>query len=115
MVKLWTSRCRACLVLICILLEMLTGCTTLPAGTLINSSISPTKQYRVNAYLVDAGATTDFAIRAEVVDEHTGQKRNIYWNYHESEAELVWISDDTVSVNGVILNVLTDMYDFRRE
>ena len=94
---------------------MLTGCTKLPSGTLIQSSTSPTDRYRVNAYVVDGGATTDFAIRAEVVDEYTGEKRNIYWNYHESDAELFWISNDTISINGIILNVTTDMYDFRKE
>lgn len=101
-------------ILICLSLYMLTGCRRLPEGTLIKSSTSPTDRYRVNAYLVDGGATTDFAIRAEVVDEYTGKKRNIYWNYHESDADLLWISNDTININGIVLNVTTDMYDFRK-
>ena len=94
---------------------MITSCTKLPEGKLIKSSLSPTQRYRVNAYLADGGATTDFAVRCEVVNEHTGKIRNIYWNYHESDAELLWVDDETISINGIILNVITDMYDFRRE
>ena len=38
---------------------------------------------------------------------------NIYWNYHEDHAEVEWIDDETVIINGIQLNVLTEIYDFR--
>ena len=84
----------------------------LPEGTLINTSVSPDGKYTVRAYLCDGGATVDHAVRCSVTDAE-GNTRNIYWNYHESEAEIEWTDDVTVSINGIILNVETGKYDYR--
>ena len=69
----------------------------------------------MNAYRWDGGATTDTAIRGEVESLETGQKRNIYWQYHEYSAEIKWVSDEIVVFNGVTLNVKNDMYDYRKD
>lgn len=104
------------LLVLAILLFLLTSTTILlPEGELIASSTSPNGMYQVNAYLCNGGATVDQAIRAEVVTVSTGSKRNIYWKYHDYDAEIVWISDEIVSVNSITLNVLSDTYDYRKE
>ncbi|MBR6408107.1 MAG: DUF5412 domain-containing protein [Clostridia bacterium] len=89
------------------------GMDNLPKGELLASYPSPDEKYTVNIYLTDGGATTDYAVRGEAVEAETGKARNIYWQYHEDNADVVWISDDTVEINGIKLNVLTGKYDYR--
>ena len=100
-------------VLIIVLIAFIVS-NRLPEGTFIKSSTSPNGKYKVNAYLADGGATVDFAIRAEVVYLETGKSRNIYWQYHADSAQMKCLSDDVVEINGMALNVLHDMYDYRR-
>ena len=100
-------------VLIIVLMAFIVS-NRLPEGTFIKSSTSPNGKYKVNAYLFDGGATVDCAIRAEVVYLETGKSRNIYWQYHAYSAQMKWLFDDVVEINGMALNVLHDMYDYRR-
>ena len=85
----------------------------LPTGELIDQEISPNGKYKVNAYLVAGNATVDFSVRCEVVEIETGSTRNIYWQYRMENADIVWIDDHTVNINGVVLDVQTDSYDWR--
>lgn len=87
----------------------------LPKGDLIKQVPSPSGEYIFNAYLVSGNATVDFAIRGELVFNKEYRKpKTIYWNYHESEANVIWIDNQTVEINGHTLNVLKDRYDWRR-
>ena len=61
----------------------------LPEGELMASHTSPNGECAVNTYLCNGGATVDFAVRGEVV-YHDGRKKNIYWQYHEQEANVFW-------------------------
>ncbi len=54
----------------------------------------------------------DHSVRCSVTDAN-GNTRNIYWNYRESEADIEWTDDVTVSINGIVLNVEIDKYDYR--
>lgn len=85
-----------------------------PSLELIAQADSPDGAWRVEAYLVNGGATTAYGVRA-FAKELTGFKRTrrIYWQYREEEAEIVWLDERTVSVNGVILDVRYDSYDYR--
>lgn len=89
--------------------------TTLPTGELICTSTSPNGGFTIQAYLCDGGATTDQAIRAEVLNNTSGKVRNIYWQYHAYEADIKWLSDTLVRINGVELDVRTDAYDYRKD
>lgn len=60
----------------------------------------------------NGGATTSYAIRGEAVTDR-GVK-NIYWQYDETRADVRWLSDEVVSINGVVLNIYEDVYDYRR-
>lgn len=115
MTKAKNIRIAVAALLLAALAVFTTGCglSNLPEGELIESSVSPNGDYTVNAYLCDGGATTDFAIRCEVVNAETNECRNIYWNYHQSDVTLEWETDEVIIISGVRLNVLTDEYDWR--
>lgn len=85
----------------------------LPKGEFLQSYDSPNSEFTINIYLCNGGATTDFSIRGEVVDNRNSNIKNIYWSYHEAKAEVRWIDEETVVINGHTLNVLKDVYDFR--
>lgn len=87
----------------------------LPTGELIEQSNSQNGKYTINAYVSSGGATTDFAVRAELVSNKSSKKKNIYWNYREENAYIVWIDDDTVKINGHVLRLPNEKFDFRRE
>lgn len=110
------SRHILTLILLVAFLLLFTSCynlSNLPKGKMIKSYDSPNKNYTINIYLCDGGATTDFAIRGELVDNFN--TKNIYWGYHEEDANVVWIDEENVIINGRKLNVLNDVYDFRDE
>ena len=88
--------------------------SNLPKGELIYTAKCDGCGKIVNVYLVNAGATTDYSIRGEIVYKN-GYKKNIYWSYHESNADVSWISCDEININGHELNVYKDRYDWRRE
>ena len=80
----------------------------------ITVSESPDSSYTVTAYLNNGGATTDYAVLCAVKNNKTGKERNIYWNYHCSTADIQWLDDKTVSINGIELDITKDSYDYRR-
>jgi uncharacterized membrane protein YkvI len=83
-------------------------------GEKITESTSPSGKYKITAYLNNGGATVDFAVLCVLSDGK--HRKNIYWNYHCVSADIEWIDDDTVIINGVKLeDVNRDAYDFRRE
>ena len=88
----------------------------LPEGDFMTEAISPNGDYTVRAYLSNSGATVAFAVRGEVVYHNKRNKtKNIYWAYREEQAEIIWLDDHTVSINGVELNVKKDVYDWRKQ
>ncbi|MCM1544526.1 MAG: DUF5412 domain-containing protein [Ruminococcus sp.] len=87
--------------------------TSLPDGELIGKYVYAETNEKINVYLCNSGATTDFAIKADFVDGN-GKSKTIYWAYHESEANVRWIDSENVSINSRILNVHKDVYDWRR-
>lgn len=84
----------------------------LPTGTLIASFPSPDAVYTVNVYECRGNATSADSLRAEVITNDG--TRNIYWQYDDSLRSVEWISENVVSINGIHLDVLSDMYDWRR-
>jgi hypothetical protein len=91
-----------------------------PKGEFLKEEISPTNLYTARVFRSSGGATTGFAIRVEIVFEKEksifGKKtKNIYWNYHEEDANIKWIDSETVKINNHQLNVITDTYDYRKD
>lgn len=89
------------------------GMDDLPQGELMETVYSPDRTYRINSFLVSGNATVDFCVRCEVVENSSGKKRNIYWEYRCESSDVEWIDNTTVKINGENLNVLTDSYDWR--
>ena len=88
--------------------------SALPEGELIGEYPSSFSDCSVRLYRCSAGATVDDSVRGEVVFQN-GKTKTVYWAYHESEADVQWLDGETVSINGRILNVYRDKYDWRRE
>ncbi len=82
--------------------------------TFLVSSQSPDSEYYLEAYKMEPGATVDFSIKVYMIK---GEEKNlIYDAYHEYEAEIVWIDNVTVSINGKMLDLsLGETYDWRTE
>lgn len=88
----------------------------LPTGDYLTEETSPDGNYTIKAYLTNGGATTSFAIRGELVfNNRKNKEKNIYWNYREETANIEWIDNDTVVINGKTLNVPNDKFDFRNQ
>ena len=76
---------------------------------------SPKGTYTVTAYLNNGGATVDYAVLCSVKANDKTRVKNIYWQYRCEQADIVWLDEQTVQINGIELNVEKDIYDFRRE
>ena len=95
--------------------------SALPKGELLASYPSPAGTYRMDLYLCNGGATTDYAVRGAIVSTGTGRAKNIYWQYHQTDVGVLWINEETVLISGtvlgeerdVVLNVTKDRYDWR--
>ncbi|MCP8968428.1 DUF5412 family protein [Ectobacillus ponti] len=89
----------------------------LPTGEKIAEVKSPDGTYTLRAYLSNGGATTSYAIRGELVwNNRTYFKtKNVYWNYREENATIVWQDKDTVAINGHTLDMPNEVYDFRKQ
>ena len=81
--------------------------------TFLMSSQSPTGEYNLEAYKIEAGATVDFSIKVYKINGN--HKKLIYNAYHESSVEIEWIDNSTVSINDKVLDLsLEQTYDWRR-
>ncbi|GIM46373.1 hypothetical protein DNHGIG_19220 [Collibacillus ludicampi] len=87
----------------------------MPEGEFFKQAISPNKTYTINFYKINGGATTDFSIRGELLNNKTQEKKNIYWEYGTDHVKASWIDDHTVVINSHKLDVRKDTYDWRRE
>ncbi len=83
----------------------------LPVGDYIDSLVSPNGEYTIKSYRYSGGATMDWSLRVEVVNNSTNKKNNIYWKYHEKDADMKWLDNNTVEINGIKLNIHKDFYN----
>ena len=88
----------------------------LPQGTFLTESTSQDGAYTIRTYLCGGGATTDFAVRGELVTNNKiSTSKNIYWEYNISSADIIWEDNDTVIINSRRLNLPNDKYDWREQ
>lgn len=76
---------------------------------------SPDGTYTVSAYLNNGGATTSYSVLGVLKNNINNESKNIYWQYRCDNAEIEWISNDTIKINGIRLQVEDEVYDYRRE
>ena len=104
------------IILILVINHFFFSLSNLPEGEFLTETKSPNGEYTVKAYVSMSGATVADAVRGELVyHQEKDKKKNIYWNYRESTAEIYWIDEHTISINGVTLDVRKDVFDFRKE
>ena len=85
-------------------------------GEFLTESQSPNGKYTVKTYVSRSGATVADAVRGEVIyHQKRDRKKNIYWEYRKSSADIVWKDEHTVSINGLELDVRKDVHDFRKQ
>ncbi len=79
---------------------------------LLLSTQSPDEKYNLYAYRTEPGATVDFSVKVYSINDE--KKELIYNAYHEYDAEIIWINNTTVSINGKTLNLSQgEKYDWR--
>ena len=81
----------------------------------LDESTSPNGTYTVTAYLNNGGATTNYAVLGTLKNNKNGKSKNIYWQYRCEKAEMEWLNDETIKINGIELNVKSEIYDYRRK
>lgn len=81
----------------------------------LTESTSPNGTYTVTAYLNNGEATTGYAVLGTLKNNKTGKNKNIYWQYRCEKAEMEWLNDETIKINGIELNVKNEIYDYRRK
>ncbi len=64
---------------------------------LLGEKVSSDGKYKVEAYLINGGATVDWAVKCYLREEDI--KKEIYRDYHINEANMIWIDNDTISIN----------------
>ena len=79
----------------------------------ITELTSPDESYTVTTYLNNGGATTDYAVLGTLKNNKNNKTKNIYWQYHCEKADIEWLDNETVEINGKELNVKDDIYDYR--
>ena len=87
----------------------------LPTGEYLTEETSPDGTYTLKAYVSIKSLSSD-AVRGELVfNKRNGKTKNIYWNYRESTAEIEWLDNETVVINGHTLEVPNEKFDFRNQ
>ncbi|MEO4053925.1 DUF5412 domain-containing protein [Solibacillus sp. CAU 1738] len=88
----------------------------LPTGEYLTEETSPNGKYTLKAYVTNGGATTSYSIRGELVfNDKANKTKNIYWNYREDTAKIIWTDNNTVVINGHTLEVPNEKFDFRNQ
>lgn len=71
---------------------------------------SPDSTHVVTIALSDGGATTPWTIVASVRGTWILGSRTVYAQDHINKATVKWLSNSTVKINGIVLNIYTDKY-----
>ncbi|MFN0224190.1 MULTISPECIES: DUF5412 family protein [Paenibacillus] len=91
---------------------MKTSLSCLPQGQFIKESSSPRGTKTLKVYLSNYHSTTPDAIRIEKIEN--GERKNIYWNFPEEDAEIEWLDENIVSINNHLLDIRSEVYDRRK-
>ncbi len=83
-------------------------------GELLEEIPSYNNNYTLKSFLINGGSLSADAVRVEIINNNNGKQRNIYFNYPENSVEIKWVDEETVEINGIILNIFRDTYDWRK-
>ena len=93
--------------LVILILSLLIG------GVMFLKEIFSHGKYTVEAYLINGGATVDWAVRCYLKTKYKFGEKMIYNDYHVDSAIMIWEDDDTININGHIIDLPNGKYDFR--
>lgn len=83
-------------------------------GELLTEEVSPEGKYTVKTYLNNGGATVNYAVLGVLhFNDNKKKPKNIYWQYEIEDSTVQWQDSDTVSINGIIMDVPNGKYDYR--
>ncbi|EJT6475499.1 TPA: DUF5412 family protein [Clostridium perfringens] len=80
---------------------------------LLGETVSSDGKYKIEAYLINGGATVDWSVKCYLREGES--KKEIYRDYHINEANMIWIDNDTISINNHNIDLPNGKYDFRDE
>ncbi|EDT71331.1 DUF5412 family protein [Clostridium perfringens] len=80
---------------------------------LLGETVSSDGKYKVEAYIINGGATVDWSVKCYLREGES--KKEIYRDYHINEANMIWIDNDTISINNHNIDLPNGKYDFRDE
>ena len=80
---------------------------------LLAETVSSDGKYKVEAYLINGGATVDWSVKCYLREGEI--KKEIYRDYHINEANMIWIDNNTISINNHNIDLPNGKYDFRDE
>ena len=80
---------------------------------LLGETVSSDGKYKVEAYLINGGATVDWSVKCYLREGDI--KKEIYRDYHINEANMIWIDNDTISINNHNIDLPNGKYDFSDE
>lgn len=85
-------------------------------GQLIDQVDSPDGRYTLNIYYKEIHSTVNPSIRCDLHYNKTHKKaRTIYNQYPEDEVDVIWLDEHRVQINDKILQVETDIYDWKED
>ena len=89
----------------------------LPYFETIDTSTSPNKTYEVVVYASDTLLSPDYLVCEVEKKDVDGEplRRPLYFAQKESQANIEWVSEETVRINGHELNVTSDTYNWGKE
>lgn len=79
----------------------------------LGETVSSDGKYKIEAYLINGGATVDWSVKCYLREGES--KKEIYRDYHINEANMIWIDNDTISINNHNIALPNGKYDFRDE
>ena len=79
----------------------------------LGETVSSDGKYKVEAYLINGGATVDWSVKCYLREGDI--KKEIYRDYHINEANIIWIDNNTISINNHNIDLPNGKYDFRDE
>lgn len=81
----------------------------------LSETVSPNYEYTIRAYIDNGNATEGSSVLCVLYDHDSNKElRNIYWNHDCDSAEIEWLSDTSVIINGTKIDDITkDKFDFR--
>ncbi len=85
----------------------------LPQGYPGQTLQSPNGDFEAQVYHM-SGFLDYKDIRVDVVNNQTGKKKMIYYDFVDKALDIMWVEDYTLKIEDKTLNVVSDKFDYRK-